>query len=347
MQFRHKMSCVLIALAILIPVFGVAHAQDATGCEAGFHLFESDLLTTDPLCIPEAPQRIAAVDTFTFETLLALGIKPVSGPFIETFLRDHTQFTDAVEGVIDTDFPVNRESLLSANPDLIISIQPWISEIYDDLSSIAPTVSIRYDGDNAWQAVVNTVGVAINQQDALDAGFAAYNDRLTTFKSLTEAAPVGDVAIVFLLPDQLYPFMNTTFSGQILEDAGLNFPAALVEAAAGGDLTDISAERLDLLGSAEHIFVVTSGFSDEDLAQYAELIATLEANPLWNTLPAVQADNVHIVGRDWLGSSLVAANVVVDDLLEGIHNAVVADVSPDPFLPAAEATPEVTETSAS
>lgn len=344
-MFTRTRLFLLTAILALLTVLPTA-AQNATTCEAGFRLLENELLTTDPICIPENPQRIAAVDTFTLETLLALGIQPVSGPFLETFLRDHQQFTEQLEGVIDTDFPVNREALLQADPDVIISIEPWITDIYNDLAAIAPAVSLQYNGDGDWQNIARAVGAAVNQSEALETVFATYDERLTTFTEQAEAAQIGDVSIIFLLPDQLYPFLNETFSGAILASTGLNFPQALTEAAAGGDLTDVSKERIDLLNTSDHIFLVTSGFTDEDLAAYQELIATLEADPLWQSLPAFQADKVHIVGRDWIGSSLIAAHIVLDDLFRSILGVEPAEVSPDPYLPvAAEATPEATEAS--
>lgn len=324
---------VLTSMGIELPPSDAVQTT-ANTCEAGFHLFDDALLASDPVCIPENPLRIAAIDTFTLETLLSLGIKPVSGPFLETFLRDHPQFTTQLEGVTEIGWPVNPEAIIAAQPDLIISIEPWIKDIASEVAQIAPTVSIQYPGDGNWQDIVHAVGSAVNQAEALNAGFDAYNARLQTFQDLTAESSVGDVAIVFLLPDQLMPFLSDTFSGKVLLDAGLNFPAALVEAAGDGSLTDISQERLDLLSSSDHIFVVTSGFTDEDLAAYQVLIAEIEADPLWQSLPAVQAGHVHIVGRDWIGSSLIAANVVIDDLITSVAEVDPATVSPDPFLPA-------------
>ena len=317
-------------LFLIMPVS--AQTDAPTSCQVGFHIFQSDLLATEPVCIPDQPQRIAAVDTFTLESLLALGIKPVSGPFLDTFLHDHAEYTDLLAGITEIGWPVNPEALVEAHPDLIISIQPWIKNIYSDVAKIAPTVSINYPGDGQWADIVRTVGAAINQQDAMDAAFAAYDARLTTFRDLTAKNPVGDVTVVFLLPDSIALFLTNTFGGSITAEAGLKFPQSLVDAAAGGDLTDISKERLDLLQSSDHIFVVTSGFSDEDRTAYQQLIATLEADPLWQSLPAVKAGHVHVVGRDWLGSSLIAANSVLDDLFTHVAGVDPATISPDPFL---------------
>lgn len=330
MKFRR-----LFALILLISLFATvvpSAAQQLTKCETGFHLFENDYLATDPICVPDQPQRIAAVDTFTLETLLALGIKPVSGPFLETFLRDHPQYTEQLDGVTEIGWPVSPEALVEAHPDLIISIQPWIAETYADIAKIAPTVSIKYESDGEWQKIVRAVAAAVNQTQAIDAAFAGYSARLKAFHELSATAAVGDVSVIFLLPDMLVPFLSDTFSGEIALEAGLKFPAALVTAAADGTLTDISLERLDLLMSSDHIYVVTSGFTEEDLDAYKKLIADLEANVLWQALPATKAGHVHIVGRDWIGSSLIAANTVIDDLITGIAGVVPAEVAPNPFL---------------
>ncbi len=340
---NHQRLLIFVLLLCLSTAVVPVSAQTAepTACPSGSILFQSDVLATDPVCIPEHPQRIAAVDTFTLETLLALGIQPVAGPFLQTFLRDHAEYKDQLANATDIEWPVDPEAIVASHPDLIISIQPWIKDIAGDVAKIAPTVSLTYAGDDHWQDIALAVGSAVNQEDAINNALAAYAARLKAFQDWTTKNPVGDVGVVFLLPDSIAPFMSDTFGGSIVNAAGLKFPQALVDATADGTLTDISKERLDLLQTSDYIFVVTSGFTDADLATYKQLEATLAADPLWQALPAVKAKHVSIVGRDWLGSSLIAANHVVDDLFTDIAGVDPATVSPDPYLPA-QATPEAT-----
>lgn len=43
-------------------------------CDAGFRRFDHELLATDPICIPENPQRIAFIDS-TIAYGIALGVE--------------------------------------------------------------------------------------------------------------------------------------------------------------------------------------------------------------------------------------------------------------------------------
>lgn len=62
-------------LAALILVFtGTAPlAAQETECEAGFRLFDHEYLATDPVCIPEDPQRILALEISALEMTLFTG----------------------------------------------------------------------------------------------------------------------------------------------------------------------------------------------------------------------------------------------------------------------------------
>ena len=65
----------LILLTLIAIPFNTTQAQDTPVCEDGFRFFEHELLVTDPVCIPEEPQRIVTLEPYSFETLYALDIE--------------------------------------------------------------------------------------------------------------------------------------------------------------------------------------------------------------------------------------------------------------------------------
>lgn len=71
----------LITLLMSSVVFLSNHhaAAQATDCEAGFRLVEHELLA-EPICVPENPQRVVAVQLTAFELMVMLDIAPVARP---------------------------------------------------------------------------------------------------------------------------------------------------------------------------------------------------------------------------------------------------------------------------
>ena len=61
-----------VLLAVLLVSIAPSMAQDTTetDCEAGFRLFDHEMLASDPVCIPENPQRILALEISAVETVL-------------------------------------------------------------------------------------------------------------------------------------------------------------------------------------------------------------------------------------------------------------------------------------
>ena len=82
-----------------------------------------------------------------------------------------------------------------------------------------------------------------------------------------------------------------------LPDHGFTAPEASLAAGAGGQFAlGVSAENADQLADVD----VIVGYGDEDLH------AALQADPLWNTLPAVQNGAVVTLGGN--GEGLAAAS---------------------------------------
>lgn len=76
-----------ILLVLLLAVSGV-YAQETVEYETGFRLFEHELLATEPLCIPDDPQRIAFIDS-SIAYGVALGIDSVTqNYYFNAFLGD-------------------------------------------------------------------------------------------------------------------------------------------------------------------------------------------------------------------------------------------------------------------
>lgn len=334
---RNILSVVFLIGSVLLVLPSVV-AQEAVTCEPGFRLFEHELLVSDPVCIPENPARIAALDRFSFETMLALDIDPVAASsFALSLTRDLPYLEERVADVIDLGQPPNIELLLDAQPDLILSISGYGE--YEQLASIAPTVQIDFADSGQWQSVAEAFGQAAGLEAEAAQLLADYEERLAMFADVVGDPAQIEVSVVRVAPDyiSIYSVDHTSsFLGVILGDAGVAIPAQQAALAEETDFVgDISIEQLPLV-NGDAVLIWTFATSDEVAANAAAALEDLRENPLWRTLPAVQNDAVAIVGGYWIGSSFHAAHAVIDDLFMFVAGVDASEAAPNPLIPASD-----------
>lgn len=329
----------LLLCVVFVLVVSPAAAQDTPECEPGFRLFDHELLATDPLCIPENPQRIAPLDMTVMELMLIDGIMPVTGAEIvlSTYTRMHpeleAEFASVMQSATETGYPPNVEAILNSQPDLIIGPSDFFTEsIFDELIAIAPTVLFTpAPGD--WRSRLLFAGEVLGLSDTATALVADYDTRVTELQ-----AALGDekptISLVRTFPDQIGLLLAGTNADAILQSVGLPRPEAqsadydyVLEQLDGRPELLISAEELSL-ADGDYIFL----FGDT---------SQILANPLWQTLSAVQNDRAYEVGYYWWGDDLLSAHDILDDLFQYV--AQVEPEHPNPFengIAPGEATPE-------
>ncbi len=349
MQYRNLTILTLLAL-LLVSVVPVA-AQDDSACEDGFRLFDHEMLATDPICIPENPQRILALEIAALETVLftdkeLVGTANWLYSEIPVLLPE---LTPALEGIADTGYPANLEVALSVNPDLILATDGDIDP--EAGAAIAPLVMVKPDYD--WKLMMEFWSDVLGIQEVYADMLANYEARITEFQEALTDNP--EISIIGASSYGAYMWLEDTAPGFVLMDAGLARPES--QALSGQAALDrydaerwiqLSEERYDL-ADADHIFVFSYATTDpETLETENNWMAEFRANPIWNSLSASQAGNVHYVGPYWWrAQTYLLANRVLDDLFIYIAGVDPAEVSPNLFLmddeTEGEVTPEATE----
>lgn len=325
MKFRNIILLVLLLLACVVPLA----AQD-TECEEGFRLFDHEDLAVDPLCIPENPQRIIAIDAYALESMLALDVKPIASANVGPFMVRYPELSELVDGVVDVGNPVNLEMVLELQPDLIVAIEPWVEEEYDQYLKIAPTVSIQFDDISATE-VLSVVGAAINSEATSDDAISILENRVETLAEIIEENErQGTISVVLFWSDRLLAY-NIDNEFGTLPAVGLTSLPAQNEAIGDEWRIEVSKEKLDLLDT-DYIVLVTFANNAEEETENEEMVAQLEADPLWQTLSAVQNEQVFVVGSQWITDTVVSHHKVLDDLFRNVANVEPQEVSPNPFL---------------
>ncbi|MEM7141783.1 MAG: iron-siderophore ABC transporter substrate-binding protein [Actinomycetota bacterium] len=215
----------------------------------------------------------------------------------------------------------NLEALAALDPDLILFF-PSTEEEYNLVAEIAPTVPVVVS--NRWQDDSLLVAQAFGKVDEMERQLADYQSRADDVGARIDAE-LGDpqVAILRFRPDSIRVHTSVHFAGNLLSDVGLSMPEEWVRerladpvANVSQRVEQISLEQLGLLSTADHLIVLVQGRAGQTQEEVDAAFAEVESSALWQTLPAVQNDNLHFVESYWLAGSLRAANAALDDIEE-------------------------------
>ena len=238
--------------------------------------------------IPADPQRIVDLSGNS-DILSILGYDVVGTANSDAY--DYTKFPSYLEETLkgaeilgysmqDT---MDVEAVMNLNPDLIV-ISTVQEKMYDALSEIAPTVMIQLEALN-WKDDVRALGKVFDKEDVANEWIANYEAKAKEAGDKIKAKYGDNTTYLSFLASggQFFVFDGAGFGDVLYKDMGLAKPAGMPEQ------TDISLPVVTYEGlaaiQADYIFAIAT---EEDLAQ-------LEANSIWNNLPAVKNGNVVIL----------------------------------------------------
>ncbi|MEB3359635.1 MAG: iron-siderophore ABC transporter substrate-binding protein [Synechococcales bacterium] len=270
-------------------------------------------------CVPLNPERIVTIDPFSLENVLALGLQPAGYAIAPDWLEKRDYLRDRLSDINyagDHNQP-SLERILALKPDLIMGLELESEAVYQQLAQIAPTVLFPFETSGQWKEILMQNAEALDKVDAANELLADYAARLDDFKAQLEmkdfssdesAADPLEVSIIRIYPDTVSVYSNDTFVGTIIEDAGLTRPATQTEEFR----LNLSKESLHLADA--DVMFVWSNETGTNQQQVQTEIDQLSADPLWKNLDAVQNNQVYQVPSYWIGSSILTAHAVIDDL---------------------------------
>lgn len=291
-----KFGMVLLALMLVTHIVaqpGVQALADSEYPIAIEHAFGETV-------IEEKPERVVALAWGNQDSALALGVVPVGfsmanfGP-TDAF-GNHPWTAEALEDLGETAPNVfqdtdgwDYEAISDAQPDVIIASYSGLTqEEYDILSQIAPVVAYpRYAYQTYWreQIILNATGMGLKAE-----GEQYVADMEALIENTVSAYPQLEGktgAFLWISANDLstfYIYFTVDPRASYLTDLGVAFPEEL--SALQTDVTSfaatVSSENIDVLNSVD--IIVTYG--DEDF------LKTLQADPLYGTVPAIQSGSV-------------------------------------------------------
>lgn len=261
-------------------------------------------------CVPIKPERVIVLDTSPLDAMFELGLKPIATPDLGDYLSYSKEQLTGIE-FLGSDEQPNLEKILYLQPDLILATAFDASEIYDELSQIAPTV-VAPSGDVDWQKDLLVYAAALGKTAEAEELLKNYESRIQTFQQRMGARlKETEISIVSFAnygvgqPVRIY--LADSFMGSVVKASGLPRP---IEQQEGSWTKQLSIEQLDI-ADGDAIF-----FMEYDPEE--GVLTKVQQHPLWAKLKAVQQEKIYPVAYgSWVAErNIGGANRILDDLFE-------------------------------
>jgi iron complex transport system substrate-binding protein len=331
-----------LIILIIVSLAGgtfVGAQDDAPECDTGYRSVVHNL---GEICIPENPQRVAAIDIDVVSLMRLLGIRPVAyaHSLYESWLASTPEWEGGeafIEGSIDVGYPANVESLLLAQPDLIITNDP---DNYDQVNAIAPTVLFDiYETDSThWADWTRYIADVLNADEQAEALIEQTNARIAALGELYQTEAETPVVSVILYGE--YGILSGApyfVYNQVMQQAGIARPETQSldndEFDAINEIywATLSEEQLPLIDG--DVLVMMLSQTPEELAFAQPLVSDVASNPLWGALKAVQTERFYTVPyQRWISFDPYSVNRIVDDLFLTVAGVDSTEVAPNPFV---------------
>ena len=208
----------------------------------------------------------------------------------------------------------SAEAVAAQMPDLIlISATGGDSAmtLYDQLSTIAPTLIINYD-DKSWQALLTQLGNITGHEQQAAERIAEFDKKLAALKEQMKLPPQPVTALVYTAAaHSANIWTKESAQGQLLEQLGFtlaDLPGGLHASQSQGkrhDIVQLGGENLAAGLNGQSLFLFAGDQKDAD---------AINANPLLSHLPAVEGKRVYPLGTETFRLDYYSAVLVLQRL---------------------------------
>lgn len=265
-------------------------------------------------CVPMQPRRVVALDHSAAGNLLSLGVTPIGVP--SNLLPELAELIPDVPRLGQSG-QINLEALAVLQPDLIIGAHWGMEGIYDKLAAIAPTVVFEMQTTGDWQRPFRFHGQVLGLETQVEAMLEQYQRRVKELSTQVSVPPI-QVSLVRVMAQsgEIGLYLKKCFGGSILADLGFARPPSQNEGTPDQPPFSkwISREAIPQ-ADGDVILLFTFGATPEIAAAAEVELDRLKTDPLWQSLQAVQQNQVYLVSIYWsAGNSPLEADWVLDDV---------------------------------
>ena len=263
--------------------------------------------------ITGTPKNVVVLTNESTEAVLALGVKPVGA--VNSSVGDtwYPHIVDQMQGVTELgeETMPNLETIASLKPDLIIGNKIRHEEIYEQLSSIAPTV-FSEDLAGQWKVNFNLYAEALNKEAEGKEAMAKYDAHVSEVqKELADKLSL-EISIVRFLPTTVRIYQKDTFAGTVLQDLGFARPASQDK---DNFMEVITEEQMDAM-DGDVMFYFNADYDEEKGG--TKMQEEWMAHPLFAKLNVAEQNSTYRVDEViWnLSGGILSANLLLDDIVK-------------------------------
>lgn len=255
--------------------------------------------------IKGTPERIVVLELNSVEQLYELGVQPVGLGSLDFWASATPEIMAAWSGTknVGANFEPNLEAIAQLRPDLIIGMQSAHSEMYDDLTSIAPTILLNNyppeDGPTMLEATKEGAMIVADALNIRDDGIALLERLDTKIKENTaKIKAAGLEGKKFILAETsvsdgqpgITVMLPNSQTSEILEMTGLKNAVPEPDEFQSFGSIDTHLEGLSALDGPDVYFIYKTIPGTQDPLSEA---AYWRDNPIWKELSFVQDGRVY------------------------------------------------------
>lgn len=326
---------VLLLLSFLALTLGLSGCKPAQEAETSAAAEETPAWSRTvetakgPVTLIQQPKRIVSTSITITGTLLA-----INAPVIATgatapnttvadnqgFFTQWSEVAQAKKLVPLYQTEPNAEAVAGMNPDLIIISATGgdsALKLYEQLSTIAPTLVINYD-DKSWQALAVILGQATGHESDATQLIDKFANRLNEVKQTITLPPQPTSAFVYQAAGSTANlWTENSAQGKLLQQLG--FTLATIPDAVKGNTSMGHRKDIIQLGGEK----LAEGLNGETILLFSgdqPAVDALKSNQFLAHTPAVEHNRVYAVGYDTFRLDYYSASNLLARI-EGVFTA--------------------------
>lgn len=283
--------------------------------------------------VPAHPQRVVSVGFNDHDTLLALGVTPVG---VRDWYGDQPEATwpwaqDELGDAQPTVLPASEldvEAVAALDPDLIVGVFSGMTEQeYGLLSQIAPTLASpaqHPDFGTPWREVTRTYGQVLGESERAEQVIGDVEEQIRAVRDAQPSLQGATGSITFYSSGTLGAYTTADLRSRLLEEIGLDVPAAIDEAAgAGAFYAPVSLENAALVDLDALVWITAT----------ADQVQQVRDLPVRRTLRASAQGREVFLPFELNGAMSFSSPLSIPYVLEQLPRELVAAVDGDPATP--------------
>lgn len=267
--------------------------------------------------LPKNPQRVVVIRLE--DPMVALGAPMVGAYNTPTFYLHDELVTQGVEtiSINEETKAINLEQVQALKPDLILLRDSFDRNTYNTLSKIAPVGALNLQ---KTEVALLALGRILHREGQADTRLKQYYSHVKASRLAIKGA-IGNapVALLRVLKKEvrLYPYQSNEISRFMYELLNIQ-PDPLAILQNGAESSIISLEMLPEL-KAQYL-IVSSGYgpsSSGNTAAAEKRYEELQADPLWQVIPAVREGHIlNVNPLVWNAHGIIAKERAMDDMVD-------------------------------